>query len=266
MEFLNHPLIERVINYANNFEWIQGQTPLSSSLAPTIATVVYISGLLVVPRLMNKRDPLKMKTLVSVHNMILTIWSIFMCGAMVYYAGQWAWSEGVERVICDAGGKMNAGGIHVFWFYIFYLSKYYEFLDTLFQLLRKKQPIFLHTYHHVITLWLVWSTMTSRLAIQWADMSLNAGVHIVMYYYYYLSEQGIHPWWKKYITRIQIIQFVLDIGVHMWWYYYKRNSDCSGPMWAFHFGNFVIASFLILFIKFYVDSYRRGSKAPIKKE
>ena len=34
--------------------------------------------------------------------------------------------------------------------FIFYLSKYYEFLDTILLVLKKKPLDFLHCYHHAI--------------------------------------------------------------------------------------------------------------------
>lgn len=33
-----------------------------------------------------------------------------------------------------------------------------------------------------------------------------------MYYYYMQSARGIRIWWKKYITILQILQFVIDLG------------------------------------------------------
>ena len=46
------------------------------------------------------------------------------------------------------------------------------------------------------------------IGLQWGGLLTNTAVHVVMYYYYFLTTQGISPWWKKYITSFQIVQFM----------------------------------------------------------
>lgn len=43
-----------------------------------------------------------------------------------------------------------------FWSYMYYLSKYYEFIDTLLLLLRKKATSALHVFHHALVLLMAW--------------------------------------------------------------------------------------------------------------
>jgi fatty acid elongase 3 len=147
-----------------------------------------------------------------------------------------------------------------FWYYIFYVSKIYEFLDTYIQIFKQKQPPFLHTWHHCTTLTVVWATVTTEISIQWLSIGANAFVHIFMYCYYFLASLEFPVWWKRYLTKLQIIQFVLTISINLYWLYGYHYEQCSGNVWAWSYGMFIITTFLFLFIRFYQDSYKRGKK------
>lgn len=115
-------------------------------------------------------------------------------------------------------------------------------------------------------------------------------VHVVMYWYYFQAARGIRIWWKEWITRLQITQFVLDLGkVPCTWvakfdrsgsrsipgfvYYATYNyaasvyfphfphvGKCGGEEFAAFTGCATLSSYLVLFISFYAATYKKASK------
>lgn len=253
--------------YIHTFDFTPGVTPFAAIQWPIAGSIFYLIMLFTVPKFMEKREKFTLNFILSAHNLILSVGSGIMFVMTVYYLIPIFRARGLFGLACDPTRQATTGP-HVFWYYIFYLSKYYEFFDTLFQMLKKRKVIFLHSYHHVITLWLVYSTMYTRFSTQWGDIVANALVHTVMYYYYYLTERGTKVWWKQHITHLQIFQFVFDLASHFSWYYYNSTTPggCPGAMWVFHWANFVIFSFLVLFIQFYLSNYKKNGGPVIRGE
>lgn len=91
--------------------------------------------------------------------------------------------------------------------YGYLLLKFFDFFDTLFFLLRKKQNqvTFLHVTHHCLM------PITCYIGLKFVPYGntgftpiINSFVHVIMYFYYYLASLGPSMqqilWWKKYIT------------------------------------------------------------------
>jgi fatty acid elongase 3 len=82
------------------------------------------------------------------------------------------WSRhGFFDLFCDPHSR-NTRGALVFFYYVNYLFKYIELIDTVFLCLRHKQLAFIHVYHHAITLMLCWTQLTVGTCMQWVSTSI----------------------------------------------------------------------------------------------
>ena len=153
--------------------------------------------------------------------------------------------------------------------YVYFLNKFVEFADTFFFIARKKfrNVNRLQLIHHSIM------PIFTFLIIRWVPgghetfaAMFNSFIHIIMYSYYFLAALGPHMqpylWWKRYLTRFQMIQFVcifiksmvLVLGV----------SECGYP-WQFSgLTALLMILFFFLFAEFYVREYT-AKKAAVKE-
>jgi hypothetical protein len=111
---------------------------------------------------------------------------------------------------CDVGGWVYRHGLG-FWTWVFYMSKYYELVDTAILLAKGRPSSFLQTYHHagaIITMWMLSST---RAFGAWVFVCFNSFIHTLMYFYYTLTCFGYQPGWKRVMTYMQIAQFIIGL-------------------------------------------------------
>lgn len=95
-----------------------------------------------------------------------------------FRAARYSNVSGFYGVICDPAHK-HAEGKLAFWNYIYFLSKYVELIDTLLIVLRQSRLRFLHTYHHVFTMFIAFYGLFSKTTGQWVIIGINALVHVV---------------------------------------------------------------------------------------
>jgi elongation of very long chain fatty acids protein 4 len=158
-----------------------------------------------------------------------------------------------------------AGMARVVW--IFYLSKIFDFCDTVFMIARCKwrQLSFLHLYHHISIFLVYWVNLQPGYDGDiYFTVVLNSFIHFVMYFYYTARTFNISvpsPI-KALVTKAQMIQFVcmnLQAG-------YLLYTGCGAfPRNNTWFYLFYIISMLVLFNNFSQKTYRakpgKGKKA-----
>jgi len=204
-----------------------------------------------------------LKQLLAAHNLFLCAASIVMTAGYAYNLVGTASHYGFFGSYCGVSEEVDERLF--FWTNVFYLSKFYELFDTIFIVLEGKTPIFLHLYHHSVVIILVSKSLQHRLLMSWFTGLLNCFVHIFMYYYFFKRSLGVEVWWRKYITKIQILQFLLDGLSSLPFLYFRwAGLPCSGTWSSWIGGNFVGFSFFLLFVKFYRDSYK-DKRTPSSK-
>jgi fatty acid elongase 3 len=113
-----------------------------------------------------------------------------------------------------------------------------------------------------------------------------------MYWYYFQAARGIQVWWKQWITRLQITQFIIDlcklpqihvsvlqltrplVAVYFASYTYFTSTyfpdfpnygSCAGEEFAAFAGCGILSSYLFLFLSFYAATYKRSGKRAARK-
>lgn len=148
------------------------------------------------------------KCLVIAHNVFLCLYSaVTFCSVLPILLRPY-FSESLLQAFCDVEKKTFAAGVH-FWVWNFYVSKYYELLDTAILLIKGKPSSFLQTFHHSGSILGMWIMTTTHAPAAWIFVLFNSFIHTIMYFYYTLTCLGFRPTWKKILTTMQIIQFVV---------------------------------------------------------
>ncbi|KAK7203274.1 GNS1/SUR4 family-domain-containing protein [Myxozyma melibiosi] len=254
------------------FEFVQDELPLST-LTPMIATIVaYYVIILGGRELMRPFAPWKLTFLFRVHNIMLTFVSWLLLTLFIEQLFPIIYRHGLFYAICNAGSWTQP---MVTLYYLNYLTKFVELIDTVFLVVKKKPLTFLHCFHHGATAALCYSQIVGHTSVSWVVITLNLGVHVVMYFYYFLSSCGIRVWWKEWVTRLQIIQFIIDLGfvyfasytyfTSTYWPHMPNYGECAGEEFAAIYGCGLLTSYLFLFIAFYIRVYAKGKARSAAK-
>jgi fatty acid elongase 3 len=140
--------------------------------------------------------------------------------------------------------------------YIFHLSKYYELFDTLLLVVKRKELLTLHVYHHFAMIWVTWSWLVDDFYVGgWWCVFVNSIVHSIMYYYYFITANGTRVSWKYLLTAGQIVQLFSGFFLVNYWLWIRESSECARGIYGGLLSHIVNISLIVQFIWFYVDLY-----------
>ncbi|KAG1744556.1 GNS1/SUR4 membrane protein [Suillus paluster] len=165
---------------------LPGVSTFSTWAVVSTVIVSCLVSIFMARELMKDRHSFKLQTLFRFHNALLSAGSFIL----LLLIAEEVVSVWIEVGTYDSVYAPSSWNDRLELYYMVnYYFKYYEFPDTLFLVLKKKSH-------------------PSRTAV-----SINLLVHVVMYCYYYATAGGAKFWWKKYLTAMQIIQFIIDLFV-----------------------------------------------------
>ena len=244
------------------FDFESKAQPFNSGYAPIIAVTTYLFFiLLVLPNIQTFRN--RLKPALAIHNAILCVASMIMFSGTIHALYETK-SFTLDRYFCENPDAPAKGSLY-YWSYIYYLSKYYELIDTALAILNGSRiPHFkLHVFHHACVLFMAFNWLRVRQSLQFGGLLFNTFVHIVMYYYYTLKASGVkYIWWKKWITTLQIVQFTfsaVNFGITMTYIFREGLSGCAGTTELFM--NFL---FNMVLLKGFVGVLGKGKKTKSK--
>ncbi|KAJ7634304.1 ELO family [Mycena polygramma] len=253
------------------YSYVEGQTPLSTTPVVLASLAFYLALIFGIQAAMKNRQPQRLNPLFQAHNIFLSGGSLLLLVLLLEEILPIIWKNGIFKAMCADESWTPRMEIY---YMVNYYFKYLELLDTVFLAFKKKPLPFLHVFHHSATALLCYSQLIGKTSISWTVIGLNLAVHVLMYYYYYATAGGARIWWKKYLTMMQIIQFVIDLFVvyfgtyeHFAATYYDgilpHVGNCAGSETAALFGCGLLTSYLGLFINFYLQTYKKkDSKVP----
>jgi len=199
------------------------------------------------------------KTSVALHNLLLAVFSAVVLVNSWPIVIQHYTEKGFHASYCDPDGSFWSSSGFGAWATIFYLSKYYEFIDTYVLIGKGKKPSFLQLYHHAGIVITMWGAVVSHSAWLQVVVLLNSFIHTLMYTYFFLKTIDPKRQIKgaKYLTTAQIVQFYTGILYTIPVHFLGESCDSSASRAVALFIHLYAVGLIFLFTAFAKRKYKK---------
>ena len=217
---------------------------------PTVAVISYIVLIFTLGKWSKTKTNLHY--ILTIHNGFICILSICI-NIAVYWNIQYILNSQLLNSCSSSTKNTDFDLYNMFiWLELFYLTKYYELLDTIFLFLRKRIFYCLRMYHHSILVFTTWFFTRELIFMRWITPFNNLAVHVLMYFYYSTPQVELQKniWWSKYMNFFQIIQFILDVCTStLFPLLLFLGIECKGTLRIWFISNLIVLSFIVIYIK-----------------
>lgn len=245
--------------YVDDFVLIPGQTPLTSwKFIISISLIHWIISY-VLEKLMNRRsEPINVRRIQRYNNLFTGMFSaiIFVCvHVLAYRDGRFtSW----DRLVCH---RPTPRGAYALLWYIFYLSKIWEFWDIYFVILNKTPVLGHFRWHHQTTPSVVFAGLLGDVSYEWPMIVSNTLMHTFLYPHL----AGI---WRVYpiLVVLGAWQLIVGLGLSI----YGFLGGCDGAFYAQLWGLFMYITYTLGYLNehfhlvdrflLYISKFRRSSK------
>ncbi|NXK50142.1 ELOV6 protein, partial [Chauna torquata] len=217
--------------------------------------VVYLMLIFGTQRFMKERRGYKLRTPLVLWSLGLALFSAIGTHRSWKRLSSILYTVGFKQSVCDQTTYVHP--VSRLWVYLFTLSKLLELGDTVFIVLRKQRLIFLHWYHHIVTLIYAWYAYKEMMPGGILFMIMNFGVHTSMYCYYSVRAAGfsVPRYIAMAITFSQILQMLIAMIVNILLFFWMEDKVCPITWLNISFSSLMYLSYLVLFCNFFAKTY-----------
>ncbi|XP_027707664.1 elongation of very long chain fatty acids protein 3 [Vombatus ursinus] len=258
--------LEEMLIHSYEFEKLVNFRPLLCEYWTTsfLFVLIYLMFTFMGQRYMKDRKGFNLRLPLTIWSFTLAIFSILGAVRTWKYLGAILMWGGLKSSLCHHGFITNPTAC--FWASLFVLSKIVEFGDTAFIILRKQQLLFLHWFHHSTVLLYTCFAYKNGGAGAYCFMTMNYGIHAVMYSYYTVKALGLKPpqILPMIITTLQISQMFVGASVSILSFLWRKDCACHNSK-QFLFWTFAMyLAYFALFLNFFYWAYFRTVQAKAK--
>ncbi|CAL8068632.1 unnamed protein product [Calicophoron daubneyi] len=242
-------------------DWFSADCAGVGSLrASCLLSSIYLLSISYLKSYMNKRRSFDLNRLVFLYDVFMVVFNAYMVKE--------ALKVGIDEDLlykCKPRTEAPSPQLaRVIW--LFHISKVVECMDTVFFILRGKLRLvtWLHVYHHSTMIPYTWMLAYWHAGEQAIHLVLvNGSIHVIMYTYYAIAALGPawrrYLWWKRYLTILQMIQFVSGIWVCI----AAVAMGCVHYPWFYYCTMVYIATILCFFCNHYHQVYKNRARNSI---